>query len=497
MTIYDYIDTLVNYGIEQELIYDTDDIYIRNRILAFLKINDYQKGIIYHMDLENIIAGFTSYALENKLCEDLGSDIERFETELMSILVDRPSNIIDNFYDLYFKNKEEATKYFYNISTKSNYVKEYRIKKDIKWKYESKYGLIDMSINLSKPEKDPRDIAKALKEKSTNYPQCNLCKENEGYIGGNGKPNRGNIRLIPLILAGEKFYFQYSPYAYYNEHAIILNDEHKPMVIDRKAFEKLLDFIDFMPHYFIGSNADLPIVGGSILSHEHFQGGRYRFAMNDAKSIFDFEIKGYDAKFELLHWPLSVIRVKSKNKEELIDIADFILKEWINYSDPELNIYAYTDGVRHNTITPIALFENGEYVLNLVLRNNLTTKQYPLGLFHPHPEYHNIKRENIGLIEVMGLAILPQRLKKEFESIRDYVIDNKPMNPETYQLHKDFISKILMKNPTKSNINDIIYHMVGEIFEKILENCGVFKQNEEGIEGFKKFVSILKVKYDK
>ena len=492
MQINDLIATLIHYGVSTKLIEQEDDFYIINRVIAYLGIDDYKPGQVLDISLEELVNGFDDYAVNKGFIDDTITERDIYDTELMTILLDKPSHITKKFFELYKKDRVKATDYFYQLNVNSNYVRKYRIDRDLKWKVDSEYGLIDITINLSKPEKDPRDIAKAREMPKSNYPICLLCKENEGYKGRLNHPARGNIRLIPLQLQGQTFYLQYSPYSYYNEHCIVLSDDHHPMIINRDAIAKLLDFVEFLPHYFVGSNADLPIVGGSILAHEHFQGGHYRFAMVDAKPIYDFKIKGYEGiKCSLLKWPLSVIRVSGKNKSQLADLAEYVLNKWIPYNDEEVNILAYTGETRHNTITPIArINDKGDFELDLVLRNNRTSEEYPSGLFHPYPELHHIKKENIGLIEVMGLAVLPSRLKTEMVLMKEYLLHGK--KDEQIDKHLEWLDNFKGNYKfTKDNIQAILEKEIGLRFIKVLECTGVFKQSEEGIRHFKKFIETL------
>ncbi len=494
--IYDLIDTLIDYALKNELIVKEDEIYFKNRLIEFLKLDDYKNGNVLELSFEKLIDEFDKYAVGNNLISDTTVEKDIFDTKLMSILTDRPSVISKKFYELYKNNKVEATNYFYNYSILTNYIRKYRVEKDLKWSKKSdKYGRIDITINLSKPEKDPKDIERQKNMPKSNYPICLLCKENEGYAGRINHPARGNIRLIPLKLDNEDFFMQYSPYSYYNEHSIILSSEHKPMVIDEKTIKKLLDFVEFLPHYFIGSNADLPIVGGSILAHEHFQGGRYRFPMQDAKEIKKFALTGLKSvNAAILKWPLSVIRISAKDKNDLVKAFKLIMDKWVNYTDEDAEIYAYTDGIRHNTITPIArINDDNLFELDLVLRNNLTTDKYPLGIFHPHEEFHHIKKENIGLIEVMGLAILPSRLKLELEKLAEAILDNKDItSDEMLKKHAIWKEEMVKKYTfTKDNVFDILKDEVADIFLRLLEDSGVFKQDEEGISNFIKFTNLL------
>ena len=491
MQINDLITTLIHYGLEKGLLVEEDVVYLTNRLLAFLGLDEYQQGQVLNLSLEQLVNAFDDIAVEQGKINDTVTERDLYDTELITVLLDKPSQISKKFYEFYKEDKEKATNWFYQLNVDTNYVKKYRIEKDLKWKTPSEYGLIDITINLSKPEKDPRDIARQKDMPKSNYPICLLCQENQGYKGRLNHPARGNIRLVPLELQGKPFFLQYSPYSYYNEHCIVLSAEHHPMVIDKPTISKLLDFVEFLPHYFVGSNADLPIVGGSILAHEHFQGGHYRFAMVDAKPIYDFKVKGYNANCHLLKWPLSVIRINGKDKQELASLADHILQKWIPYSDEEVDIIAYTDGVRHNTITPIArVNDKGEFELDLVLRNNRTSEAHPMGIFHPHAEYHHIKKENIGLIEVMGLAVLPSRLKTELALLKDYLLNGK--EDEAIEKHHEWVEELKTRYSfTKENVQEILEKEIGLTFAKILECAGVYKQNEKGIEHFKKFVSTL------
>lgn len=487
-----YINGLVAYAVEKGLIDEVDSIYAINRVLALLKLDDYKEEKALTLPLHELLNGITDFAVEKGLINDSITERDIFDTEVMAVFTDRPSNLIKKYNDLYEKDPILATDWYYDFSCNTNYIRRDRIAKDVKWKTDTEYGTLDITINLSKPEKDPKAIAAMRNAKVSQYPACQLCKENEGYLGRLNHPARGNHRIIPLHMEGEDFYLQYSPYVYYNEHCIVFNKIHKPMIIDKPTLRKLLSFVDYLPHYFVGSNADLPIVGGSILAHEHFQGGHYHFAMEDAKPIYEFSVEGYpNSKLAIVKWPLSVIRVYSSDKDEAANLGEHILNTWIDYSDPEVSIYAYTDGVRHNTITPIVRKKNGLYEMDLVLRNNLTTEEYPLGLFHPHPEYHNIKKENIGLIEVMGLAILPARLKKEIQMVEEVLLGNAEITEET-EKHAQWIES-LKKNYTftKENVDSIVKEEIGKTFGKILENAGVYKMTDEGIEHFIKFTKSL------
>ena len=413
----------------------------------------------------------------------------------MGCITPMPSQVQENFKKHYEISPKDATDFYYNFSCNTNYIRLDRIAKDLKWKVNSDYGELDITINLSKPEKDPKAIAAAKNVKSSDYPKCFLCKENEGYAGHVNHPARENHRIIPLTLNGAPWYLQYSPYVYYNEHCIVFNGEHVPMKIDKSTFVKLFDFVKMFPHYFIGSNADLPIVGGSILSHDHFQGGNYTFAMAKASSLYSFNVEGYpNVSCDILKWPLSVIRLTSDSTEDIIDLAEHILNKWRSYTDSDAYIFAKTDNGLHNTITPIARFRNGKYELDLTLRNNITTKEHPLGLYHPHEELHHIKKENIGLIEVMGLAVLPSRLKEEMNLLANYIINKKDISSNSHiAKHEKWVKDILThrNDITCDNIFSVLQDEIGKVFIKVLEDAGVYKCTPDGLTSFKKFISTL------
>ena len=495
--IYEAIDRLLSYSIITGLIEENDKIYAKNRILALLKLDSYEetgKKCDSIDELEEILESITDYAAQNGLIEN-DSIVYRdmFDTALMDILTPYPSTIINRFNSLYDISPKEATNYFYRLSCDNNYIRRHRIKKDVKWTVDSEYGEIEISINRSKPEKDPKAIAAAKFSKDVSYPSCQLCIENEGYEGRANHPARQNHRLIPIDICGESWRFQYSPYVYYNEHCILLNSKHVPMVIDRSVFSKLLDFINQFNHYMIGSNADLPIVGGSILSHEHFQGGNHVFAMHKAESEHFYEISGFeDVEVSTLKWPMSVIRLKSENAGKILELSDRILTSWRNYTDEDAFIFAETNGEKHNTITPIASMRDGKYVMDLVLRNNITTEEHPLGVYHPHKEHHHIKKENIGLIEVMGLAVLPSRLVEELDAVADAIINNLDMdNNEKTALHKDWAEEVVKNHPEidSKNVNDILKEEVGKVFVNVLEHAGVYKRDKQGRKAFDKFMN--------
>ena len=492
------IAKLVQYGMEQGLLQEEDRIYAINRILEVLKLDDYQEQeqVPEHPDLEETLNELLDYAAEKGLMEH-NSVVYRdlFDTKLMDCLMPRPSEVTAKFRELYQKSPVEATDYFYKLSQDSNYIRRYRIKKDMRWSVPSPYGDIDISINLSKPEKDPKAIAAAKLAKQSGYPKCLLCKENVGYAGRVNHPARQNHRIIPLKINGTDWGFQYSPYVYYNEHCIVFNFEHIPMKIERATFVKLFDFIKLFPHYFIGSNADLPIVGGSILSHDHYQGGHYTFAMAKAPIEQHFMIPGYeDVEAGIVKWPLSVIRIRSGNEKRLIDLAEHILECWRGYTDEAAFVFAETDGEPHNTITPIARKVGDTFELDLALRNNITTEEYPLGVYHPHAEYHHIKKENIGLIEVMGLAILPARLKEEMELLAEYLVVKKDVRScEALEKHADWAEKMVPLHPelNADNVMDILKEEIGKVFVGVLEDAGVYKCTEEGRKAFARFLKTL------
>lgn len=495
--IYEYIDRLVDYGLKTELITPDDVIFTRNSLLDTLKLSDYiHEDYTGEMPLEEILKRLLDYACEQQLIGDNITERDLFDTRLMACLTPRPSEVIAKFRELYKKSPKEATDWFYKFSRDTDYIRRYRIAKDMKWKTSTKYGEIDITINLSKPEKDPKAIAAAKNAKASGYPKCLLCPENVGYAGRLNHPARNNHRIIPLTINGTQWGLQYSPYVYYNEHCILFNCEHTPMVIDRSAFRKLFDFIGQFPHYFIGSNADLPIVGGSILSHEHFQGGCYEFPLERADIEKYYTIKGFeDVEVGRVKWAMSVIRIRSENSDHLVELADKILTAWRGYTDEAAFIFAETNGEPHNTITPIARMKNGTYELDLVLRNNITTDEHPLGVYHPHADLHHIKKENIGLIEVMGLAVLPARLKGELEALSDTLINkgySAVRNDPVLEKHADWAEEFAARRAiTPENINDVIKDEVGKVFERVLEDAGVYKYTPEGIAAFERFISSI------
>ena len=492
------IKKLVQYGIDKGLTPECERIYTTNLLLECMKEDEYTDPDcdLSNIVLEDVLKDLLDEAVNRGIIEDSITYRDLFDTKLMNQLCPRPSQVIEKFNDIYNNDgPEAATDYFYNMSRNSDYIRTYRVKKDLKWTTETDYGTLDITVNLSKPEKDPKAIAAAKNAKQSAYPKCQLCMENEGYAGRTNHPARENHRIIPITINDSKWGFQYSPYVYYNEHCIVFNGEHTPMKIERATFVKLFDFVKLFPHYFLGSNADLPIVGGSILSHDHFQGGHYTFAMEKAPVIKEFAVKGYeDVKAGIVKWPLSVIRLQCKDEKRIIDLAEHILNTWRTYTDEEAFIFAETDGEKHNTITPIARKRGELFELDLCLRNNITTEEHPLGVYHPHAHLHHIKKENIGLIEVMGLAVLPSRLKKEMEELADYIVNGKDIRSnEELEKHADWVENF-SKNYNKidaTNVNEIIQQEIGKVFCEVLECAGVYKNSEEGMEAFLRFVNAL------
>ena len=506
------IDRLIAYGLANHLLENEDVFYTRNRLLKLFREDEYieegienegieDEGVEDELpkefgDLEDILKNLLDIAVSRGLTEDSVTFRDLFDTEIMNLLLPRPSEVSRTFREKYKSSPKEATDYYYDLSRASDYIRTYRVKKDLRWKVDSVYGKIDISINLSKPEKDPKAIAAAGKAKSSGYPKCLLCAENEGYAGRVNHPGRANHRIIPLTVNGTEWGLQYSPYVYYNEHCILLNKNHVPMKIEKDTFRKLLDFVRQFPHYIMGSNADLPIVGGSILSHDHYQGGCYSFPMAEAPMESEVVIPGYeDVEAGIVRWPLSVIRIRSKKTLRLVDLADHILSCWRPYSDPSVDVLAETAGVPHNTITPIARCRDGVFELDLTLRNNRTTEERPLGLFHPAPERHHIKKENIGLIEVMGLAILPARLKQEiFEELREALLSGGDLHATpTLDSHSAWAGELRAKYGAfdEKTIDSILMQEVGEVFTGVLEDAGVFKRDPAGKEAFLRFARTL------
>ena len=486
------IKGLIDYAVSVSLIAEEDRIFCTNAILALLKKQSFDPQAPSHSgSLPQLLEKLCDYAAVKGRIDDSVTCRDLFDTALMGALMPRPSQVISRFNELYAENPERATDYFYKLAGDSNYIRRDRIAKMLAWKYENEYGTLDITINLSKPEKDPKEIAAAKNAVQTGYPKCMLCVENEGYAGRLNFPARQNLRVIPVTLGGEQFYMQYSPYVYYNEHCIVFSSQHKPMAINRDTFVKLLDFVKLFPHYFIGSNADLPIVGGSILSHEHFQGGHFEFAMERAPIEKNVLFSGFsDVKTGIVKWPMSTLRLRSEKPERLIMLADKILTAWRSYTDESAFIFAQTNGESHNTITPIARRRGSAFELDLVLRNNITTEQQPLGVFHPHKELHHIKKENIGLIEVMGLAVLPARLKAELEAVAQAIFAGEDLsaNPLTAP-HAEWASEIAGRyTAAHGDIHAVIRKEVGAVFSMVLEHAGVFKRSTDGSEAFMRFI---------
>ena len=492
-----YIAALAAYGLKTGLITADDRIFAINSILAALGLDDYEEPEnIPDMELEEILKGLLDFACSKNIIPDSIAYRDLFDTKLMACLTPRPSEVIARFKADYAVSPVTATDNYYKLSRDTDYIRRYRIAKDIKWKTETEYGKLDITINLSKPEKDPKAIAAAKNAKQSGYPKCLLCPENVGYAGRLNHPARQNHRIIPVDICGEPWGFQYSPYVYYNEHCILFNTKHTPMVIDKKAFEKLFDFVSKFSHYFIGSNADLPIVGGSILSHEHFQGGNYTFAMAKANIEKEYKIKGFeDVTVGRVKWPMSVIRLRSADTGRLVELADIILTKWRGYTDEAAFIFAETDGEPHNTITPIARRNGDMYELDLVLRNNITTEEHPLGVYHPHAELHHIKKENIGLIEVMGLAVLPARLKNEMQQLADVLVTkgvSAVRSDPVLEKHADWAEEFCSRRTVNAdNVHEVIRDEIGKVFAKVLEHAGVYKRTPEGEAAFDRFVEYL------
>lgn len=492
--IFTYINALVEYAIKCDLIDIDDKYYVINTLLDALNLDEYiETEESPDFSLEEILGNILDFAVEKKLIDDNITERDLFDTLIMSAVTPRPSEVISKFNALYAESPEKATDYFYKLSCDCDYIRRYRIKKDMKWVYPCEYGNLDITINLSKPEKDPKAIAAARNAKQSNYPKCMLCRENIGYRGRMNYPARQTLRTVPVLLDGVESSMQYSPYVYYNEHCIVFNNEHTPMKIDKKAFAKLLDFVSQYPHYFIGSNADLPIVGGSILTHDHFQGGHYTFAMEEAPIEKEFVFKGFeDVTAGIVKWPMSVIRLNGKDKEKILELSDKILTAWRAYTDEDAFVFAETDGIPHNTITPIARRRGENFEMDLVLRNNITTDEHPLGVYHPHSELHHIKKENIGLIEVMGLAVLPSRLKTELAILEECLVKGEDVSKnEKIAIHADWANEIKEKynSINKDNVHEIILQETGLVFKTVLEHAGVYKTDEEGRKNFVKFLN--------
>ncbi len=496
--ICDAIQCLINYGITQNLITKADQFVVQNQLMEALHLTDWQlsgAGTEPAASIDAILQPLVEYACSNGIIADTAASRDLFDTKLMGILTPMPHEMIAKFQERYQESPEAATDWYFDISQKLNYVRAGRIAKDKKWKYASEYGMLDITINRSKPEKDPRDIAAARNQKAAAYPKCQLCPENAGFAGNPNHPARQNLRPIPMRIDGQNWELQYSPYGYYHEHCIVFNDAHVPMKVDHAIFEKLFDVLDFLPHYFIGSNADLPIVGGSILSHEHFQGGHYTFPMAVAPIEIPVSLAAYpNVQAGILKWPMSVVRLSSTNRKELSDACNTILEQWRSYSDATVGIYAETDGTPHNTITPIARKKGDAYECDLVLRNNRTSEDRPLGIFHPNPSLHHIKKENIGLIEVMGLAVLPARLAVELDVLKEAMLQHEDLtaNPQTAS-HAVWAAEVQKQHPEfcEENAEVILQAEVGKVFEQVLCDAGVFKRDEAGKTAFLKFLQIF------
>ena len=491
--IHESIRKLVCYGREKGLFPARDEVYITNLLIDVLGLDNAEcTDDFTDVDLKETLDAILDYAVGKGIIEDGVTSRDLFDTRLLGLMTPRPSEVTDKFYSLYKESPLAATDYFYKISCDSNYIRRDRIKRDLKWKAKTEYGELDITINLSKPEKDPKAIAAAKTAPQSGYPKCLLCRECEGYAGRINFPARQNHRVIPVTINGSEWFFQYSPYVYYNEHCIVFNGKHTPMAINRDTFGKLFDFVKLFPHYFVGSNADLPIVGGSILSHDHFQGGHYTFPMERAKIIREISFDGFsEVKAGIVNWPMSVIRLYAKETDKIIELADRILKSWRGYTDEDAFILSQTDGEPHNTITPIAR-KRGEYFeLDLVLRNNITTAEHPLGVYHPHKELHHIKKENIGLIEVMGLAVLPARLKEEMALLKNALISGADVRADAVlDKHADWADELKQKYTfTDENADEILKKEIGVVFSKVLSDAGVFKRTDEGEKAFIRFIS--------
>lgn len=488
------LNNLISFALYHELITPEDKVWAANSLIGILGINSFEfentEQKTFSNSPDNILSNILDWAAENDLIENTETERDLLDTKLMGVFTPRPSDVIEKFNALEKFSPVDATNYFYKLGVSSNYIRSERTAKNICWKTSTEFGKLDITINMSKPEKDPRDIAKARAIKSSGYPKCLLCRENEGFYGHHGHPARQNIRLIPLKLNGNNWYFQYSPYSYYNEHCIVLDENHVPMLISRETFENLFAFIKRFPHYFVGSNADLPIVGGSILSHDHYQGGRYVFAMDNAPFEREYKLKDAEITAGRIRWPMSAIRLSSKNPEKLTDLAEKILSGWREWTDENVGILAHSDGEPHNTITPIARRRGKNFELDLVLRNNRTSEEHPLGIFHPHAEVHHIKKENIGLIEVMGLAVLPARLKSALEKINAAWLENKNSLPSELEAHEIWYKSLREKHgglTGSDNVKKMLRDEVGHVFAQVLRDSGVYKRDAQGLAAFDKF----------
>lgn len=491
------IEQLVSYGLKKELIQPEDAVFVRNQLLMTMGLDEFVPcGSGEALPLPEILDILTENAVQRGICDDNGTARDLFDTKLMGCLTPWPSTVRSSFVSLYKQSAEAATDWYYRFSQDTNYIRRDRIARDVKWVTPTAYGDLDITINLSKPEKDPKAIAAAKNAPQSGYPKCQLCVENEGYAGRMNHPARENHRVIPVTINESPWCLQYSPYVYYNEHCIVFNQQHTPMKIENATFRKLLDFVKQFPHYFVGSNADLPIVGGSILSHDHFQGGRYTFAMEKAPLEKEWTFPGFsDVKAGIVRWPMSCIRLKSPDDSRLVELAGRILAAWRGYSDPDCFVFAQTDGQPHNTITPIARKRGENYELDLVLRNNITTPEHPMGVYHPHDKLHHIKKENIGLIEVMGLAVLPSRLKGEMAELAKALVQKTPVSQYSQNIvkHARWAQEIQSKYTiTADNVEEILHKEIGQVFAEVLEDAGVYKMDQQGRAGFVRFLASVK-----
>ena len=486
------IGELAEYGVKTGLIPESERNYAINLLLDIFHEDAYEANETKGEELEDILKGLLDIAVDKGLIEDSIVNRDLFDTRLMNAITPRPGEVIRKYQELFARSPKDATDWFYKFCGDSDYIRRYRAKKDVKWTVDTDFGELDITINLAKPEKDPKAIAAAAKMAQSSYPKCQLCVENMGYAGRLNHPARQTLRIMPITINGSEWGFQYSPYGYYNEHCILLNGEHVPMAINEDCFKKMFDFISQYPHYMIGSNADLPIVGGSILSHDHYQGGNYEFAMAKAPIEKAFKFKGFeDVEAGIVKWPMSVIRLRCADHKRLTQLSSKILTSWRAYTDEAAFVFAETDGVPHNTITPIARKKGDSFEIDLVLRNNITTDEHPMGVYHPHKQYHHIKKENIGLIEVMGLAILPSRLVSELEAVKNAILNNDDLRAsELTASHADWVEEFLPTHPefNADNAMDIIKEETGKVFLYVLEDAGVYKCTPEGREAFMRFL---------
>ena len=486
------IGELAEYGVKTGLIPESERNYAINLLLDIFHEDAYEANETKGEELEDILKGLLDIAVDKGLIEDSIVNRDLFDTRLMNAITPRPGEVIRKYQELFARSPKDATDWFYKFCGDSDYIRRYRAKKDVKWTVDTDFGELDITINLAKPEKDPKAIAAAAKMAQSSYPKCQLCVENMGYAGRLNHPARQTLRIMPITINGSEWGFQYSPYGYYNEHCILLNGEHVPMAINEDCFKKMFDFISQYPHYMIGSNADLPIVGGSILSHDHYQGGNYEFAMAKAPIEKAFKFKGFeDVEAGIVKWPMSVIRLRCADHKRLTQLSSKILAAWRAYTDEAAFVFAETDGVPHNTITPIARKKGDSFEIDLVLRNNITTDEHPMGVYHPHKQYHHIKKENIGLIEVMGLAILPSRLVSELEAVKNAILNNDDLRAsELTASHADWVEEFLPTHPNfnADNAMDIIKEETGKVFLHVLEDAGVYKCTPEGREAFMRFL---------